>query len=98
MSKDAAIALAERLKTDEALQTRLAGAADPSERLAIVREEGFDLSRDDAAAVKQALGVEELSDEDLARVAGGGSTTTIVTASATVEGTMIVTIVASAFI
>ncbi len=82
MSKDAAISFAERLKTDDAFQARLSGAADSSERLAILQAEGFDLSKDDVAAVKQALGIEELSDEDLERVAGGAGETTVATISA----------------
>lgn len=80
MSGEAAVAFAERVKSDEAFQSRLAGAAGPAARLAIAREEGFDLGHDDVAAVKRSLGVEELSDEDLDHIAGGvGTSTTVIT-------------------
>lgn len=65
------MAFVERLKRDVAFQSRLVDAPTPSERLAIAWEEGFDLSHDDVAAVRRALSVEELSDDDLERVAGG---------------------------
>ena len=71
MTTEAATAFVERLKTDEALQSKLAAAASRAERLALAREEGFDLSAGDAGAVRQALGIEELSDDDLDKVAGG---------------------------
>lgn len=65
------MAFVERLKRDVAFQSKLVDAPTPGERLAIAREEGFDLSHDDVAAVRRALSVEELSDDDLERVAGG---------------------------
>jgi predicted ribosomally synthesized peptide with nif11-like leader len=86
VSSEAAAAFAERLKTDESFQTTLAAAPDPAARLAIAREEGFDLGRDDVAAVKKALAIGELSDEDLERVAGGiGTTTSVATSAVTVS-------------
>jgi predicted ribosomally synthesized peptide with nif11-like leader len=57
MTAEAVAAFAERLKADEAFQSRLAGAADRAERLALAKAEGFDLSADDIGAVKEALGV-----------------------------------------
>jgi predicted ribosomally synthesized peptide with nif11-like leader len=96
VTTEAATAFAERLKSDEALQAKLAGATDRAERLALAREEGFELSADDVDAVKRALGIEELSDEDLERVAGGVSATTSVIASATaVSGASAVVSIAS---
>lgn len=82
MSKAGATAFAERLTSDEAFRSKLA-EADRAERLTLVRAEGFDLSADDVGAVKEALGIEELSEADLERVAGGGGTTTSVVSSAT---------------
>ncbi|HXH98066.1 MAG TPA: Nif11-like leader peptide family RiPP precursor [Gaiellaceae bacterium] len=93
MGSDAVVAFAERMKGDEALQKRLADAPDREARLAIVREEGFDLTHDDAAAVKRVLNIEELSDEDLDRVAGGVETSTSVLYSA---GSVFVTVLAAA--
>jgi predicted ribosomally synthesized peptide with nif11-like leader len=82
VTTEAASAFVERLKTDEALRAKLAGADDRAERLALVRAEGFDLAADDIDAVKKALGVEELSDEDLERIAGGTGTGTSAVVSA----------------
>jgi predicted ribosomally synthesized peptide with nif11-like leader len=90
---DDAVAFIERLKGDALFQSRLAGAANPAERLVIAREEGFDLSRDDIATVRRTLGVQELSEADLERVAGGVGSTTIVTAAGS---TSMVTIAAGA--
>jgi predicted ribosomally synthesized peptide with nif11-like leader len=95
MTTEAATAFAERLKSDEALQAKLAGAADRAERLALAKAEGFDLSADDIGAVKQALGIEELSDEDLEKVAGGVGTGTTVVYSA---ASAFATVVAAAFL
>jgi predicted ribosomally synthesized peptide with nif11-like leader len=84
VTTEAATAFAERLKSDEAFQAKLAGAADRAERLALVRAEGFEVSADDANAVKQALGIEELSDDDLEKIAGGVGSTTVATVVITV--------------
>jgi predicted ribosomally synthesized peptide with nif11-like leader len=79
MMTEVATAFAERLKSDEAFQSRLAGAETGEARLAIAREEGFELSADDVGAVKSALGLQALSDEELERIAGGIGTTTTAT-------------------
>lgn len=71
MSAEAATAFAERLKTDEAFQSEILSAATPEERLDLAREAGFDLSVDDADTIKSALGIEEVSEEDLDRISGG---------------------------
>jgi predicted ribosomally synthesized peptide with nif11-like leader len=84
MTTEAVTAFAERLKSDEALRAKLAGAADRAERLALVRAEGFEVSAGDVGAVKQALGIEELSDEDLEKLAGGVGSTTVATVVITV--------------
>lgn len=77
MSSDLATAFVERLQSDVMFQSRLAAEDSPAERLAFAREEGFDLSSEDVDAIKSALGIEELSDDDLEKVAGGfGSATT----------------------
>jgi predicted ribosomally synthesized peptide with nif11-like leader len=96
MTTEAATSFAERLKNDEALQAKLAGVASGEERLALVREAGFDLSADDGDAVKRALGIEELSDEDLERIAGGSTTTSIVVSAVGSAAGSAVTVVAAA--
>jgi predicted ribosomally synthesized peptide with nif11-like leader len=97
MTTEAAAAFAERLKTDEAFQSKLAGAASGEERLALAREEGFALTAADAGAIKEALGIEELSDEDLEKVAGGtGVTTAVSTGGSIVTTAVTVAVVAAA--
>lgn len=71
MSEQGAIAFAERIKSDEAFCERLAAAPDAAARRSIAAEAGYDVSRDDLPAMKAALGLEELSDADLERIAQG---------------------------
>lgn len=71
MTTEAADAFVERLKTDAAFRSKVAGLENPDERLALAREEGFDLSADDGPALKRALDVVELADAELEQVVGG---------------------------
>ncbi|HUC35898.1 MAG TPA: Nif11-like leader peptide family RiPP precursor [Acidimicrobiales bacterium] len=71
MSQEAAKAFAERLKTDEAFTEELAKASTPEERLRRANEAGYEVTADDIDAIRSDLGIEELSDEDLEKVAGG---------------------------
>jgi predicted ribosomally synthesized peptide with nif11-like leader len=71
MTEETIKAFAERVSSDEAFRDQLAGAATPEERQGIVRAAGYDLSAEDMPAIKSAFGIEELSDEDLEKVAGG---------------------------
>ncbi len=87
MTEEAARAFAERVTTDEDFARRLGSASSPDERLKMANEAGYALSASDLSAVKAALSVEELSDEDLEKVAGGiGSATIATVAGATVAG------------
>jgi len=76
MSEQGALAFAERVMNDEAFRDRLAAGSDRAARQAIAKEEGYDLGPEDMPAIKAALGMEELSDDDLERIAGqvGAST------------------------
>lgn len=77
MSDQSAIAFAERLRSDEAFRSRLEAAPDRAAWETIAREAGYDVGAEDLPAIKAALGFDELSDEDLERVAGvGGGTET----------------------
>lgn len=71
MTTEAAAAFVERLLSDEAFRKRVVALEDPADRLALAREEGFDLSADDNPAIARALGVEELADQELEHVVGG---------------------------
>jgi predicted ribosomally synthesized peptide with nif11-like leader len=71
MSDQSVIAYAERIKNDEAFRLSLGAAPDGAARRAIAQEAGYDVSPDDVPAIRAALGLDEISDEDLERVAGG---------------------------
>ena len=70
MSEEQLSALLAKLKEDAVLQEKLKSAADPDAAVAIAKEAGFDLTKDDwlKAQGQQAV---ELSDEELEGVAGG---------------------------
>ena len=70
MSEQSALAFAERVTNDEAFRDRLAAAPDRAARQAIAQEEGYDLGPADVPAIKAALGMEDISDDDLERIAG----------------------------
>ena len=71
MSDQSVLAYAERIKNDEAFRLSLGAAPDGAARRAIAQEAGYDVSPEDIPAIKAALGLDEISDEDLERVAGG---------------------------
>jgi predicted ribosomally synthesized peptide with nif11-like leader len=71
MSEDQLAALLAKLKDDEGLQEKLRGAADLDAALAIAKDAGFDLSKDDWLKY-QASQTIELSNEELEFVTGGG--------------------------
>ena len=70
MSKEQLSALLAKLKADEGLHEKFKGATDLDAAVAIAREAGFDVSKDDLIEdhSKQML---ELSDQDLEGLAGG---------------------------
>ena len=70
MTEEAIKSFVEKLSTDETFANKLASAATPEERLKIANDAGFAVSASDLSAIKAALSVEELSDEDLEKVAG----------------------------
>ncbi len=102
MTEEAIKSFVEKLSTDETFANKLASAATPEERLKIANDAGFAVSASDLSAIKTALSVEELSDEDLEKVAGGigASTTATATtiAATTIAAAVTATAVAAAFI
>jgi predicted ribosomally synthesized peptide with nif11-like leader len=76
MSAAGTKALFERVSSDEAFKSRLEAAATPEDKRRIVAEAGFDVSPEDLPSLRDLAGVEELSDEDLEKVAGGTGTNT----------------------
>ncbi len=84
MTEETVRAFAERITTDEEFARRLGSVSSPDERLKMANDAGYDLSASDLSAIKAALNVEELSDEDLEKVAGGiGSATNVITGAVT---------------
>ena len=67
MSIEQAQAFMEKVKNDEDLAKRLVEASDSESKLEIARQEGFEFNLEDIKKAK-----EELSDDDLDGVAGGG--------------------------
>ena len=72
MSQEGALALAERIKTDQEFSQSLMGASDDEARRQIVSDAGYDVTGEDKETLKEALGGNgELSDEELEGVSGG---------------------------
>jgi predicted ribosomally synthesized peptide with nif11-like leader len=70
MSKEQLKAFMEAVKTDAVLQEKLKGAAELDAAVAIAKEAGFDVSKEDWLNY-QAQQTLQLSDEELGGVAGG---------------------------
>ncbi len=99
MTEETVRAFAERITTDEEFARRLGSASSPDERLKMANDAGYDLSASDLSAIKTALSVEELSDEDLEKVAGGiGATAGAAVATGYATATATAVAVAAAFI
>jgi predicted ribosomally synthesized peptide with nif11-like leader len=71
MSEDQLLALLAKLQDDSGLREKLQGAADLDAVVALAKESGFDVSKADWMKY-QASQPQELSDEELESVAGGG--------------------------
>lgn len=80
MSQEAMQAFVERVNDDETFRDGLIAADDNDVRLRIAQDAGFDITADDLAALRRQTGVEELSEEDLQKIAGGGTTGTEIAA------------------
>ncbi len=99
MTEEAIKSFVEKLSTDETFANKLASAATPEERLKIANDAGFAVSASDLSAIKAALNIEELSDEDLEKVAGGiGATAGAAVATGYATATATAVAVAAAFI
>ncbi len=71
MSEEQLRAFLEKVKGDTSLQEKLKAAADANAVAAIAKEAGFSISADDLTKAQSELS-EELSEEELEAVAGGG--------------------------
>lgn len=77
MSQQGVRDLLDRIESDEAFRDRLVTAGPIEERRRLVLETGYDVGPDDLLVFKKMVGFEELSDEDLNRLAAGGLGTNI---------------------
>lgn len=76
MSKQSIQALLERVESDDEFRTHTLML--PLERRKeFIRQAGYDIEPSDVAYIHEIAGAPELSDEDLERVAGGGSVTSV---------------------
>ena len=73
MSEEQLAALLAKLKNDGGLQEKLKGAAGPDAAVALAKEAGFDISKDDWLKYRLEQPF-ELSDEELDAVSGGQAT------------------------
>ena len=78
MSREAAQAFVERLNTDQSFREQMIAAGDNGERLRAAQGAGFDITAEDLAELRREHRADELSEEDLQKIAGGSSTTEIV--------------------
>lgn len=88
MSAQGMTALYERLESDEAFRTRLEEARSPADKHRLVAAEGFDVDSADFSTLRSLAGANELSDEDLERVAGGSGTGTATAGAAVSIGSV----------
>jgi predicted ribosomally synthesized peptide with nif11-like leader len=70
MSIESAKAFFEKIKNDEDFNKSLGEIATSEERMEYVKKAGFDFTKEEIKSIK-----DELSDEDLDKVAGGGDCT-----------------------
>jgi predicted ribosomally synthesized peptide with nif11-like leader len=75
MTHEAALACAERMRTDQAFRDQVAGAGDDAARLQVINDAGFAVTAEDRDTVVAALAPAdgELSDEQLEGVSGAGA-------------------------
>jgi predicted ribosomally synthesized peptide with nif11-like leader len=69
MSQTAAMAFIERMKKDEAFKTKILAVSNLDARIKLIQSEGFDCTADELLSFAS-----ELSDDQVAAVAGGSGT------------------------
>lgn len=77
MSEQGVRALLERAQADSAFREQLEAAPSTEARRQVIEDAGFDVGPSDLAAFRSLAGVQELSEDDLERVAGAGSATNV---------------------
>ena len=80
MSQEATQAFVDRINEDETFRDQLVAAGDNEARVSLAQDAGFDVTAEDLAELRRQNNVEELSEDDLQKIAGGGTTGTTVSA------------------
>jgi predicted ribosomally synthesized peptide with nif11-like leader len=76
LSEQGVTALLERVQSDPGSRERLEAAPDNETRRQVVRDAGLDVAPSGLPTLRSLAGLQELSDEDLEKVAGGAGTGT----------------------
>src|SRR5262245_52799504 len=84
MSQAAVQAFVDRINEDETFRDQLVAAGSHDARLQMAQDAGFDVSADDLAELRRQNNVEELSEDDLQKIAGGADTTGTEVAAVTI--------------
>ena len=84
MSIESAKAFVEKMASDDAFRAKLEQAASDEDRKQMVKDAGFEFTKDELKAVVAESGKGELSEKDLEAVAGGSSATWVAVAVAVV--------------
>lgn len=93
MSEQGVRALLARLESDQGFRERLEAVPGNDARRQIVLDAGFDVQPSDLPTLRSLAGLQELSDEDLEKVAGGTGTGT---ASAVMSGGIVAAVAVAA--
>lgn len=97
MSQAGMRALLDRAQSDESFLDRLLAAGSVEERRRLLLEAGYDVEPSDVPAFKEMVGLGELSDQDLERVAAAGTGTDVALGvGGTVTSAMIILAIALA--
>jgi predicted ribosomally synthesized peptide with nif11-like leader len=81
VSEKGVAALLQRLESDQGFRERLEAAPTNEARKQMIEDAGFDVQPSDRSTALSMIGLQELSDADLEKIAGGVSTTAVATAA-----------------
>ena len=93
MSQDGVQAFLDRVDKDESFRDQLLAADGKDARIQLARDSGFDVTEEDFDEIRRQHETEELSEEDLQKIAGGGATTFV---SIMASGNLVSSIVTAA--
>jgi predicted ribosomally synthesized peptide with nif11-like leader len=95
MSKESAKAYLERLEKDSDFKKKVQSAADDDSRWAVVKNAGFDFTKEELIEVMQEKSGRKLTDAELEQVTGGAVIGAAVAAAGATAGNTVGTIVSN---